>query len=182
MDLKPMIQRALVILIVPMIFLSVYAEAFPRELNLFNMGMRAARKGNLERAAELWSKVIDSNPGSYAAMVNRGVANMKRGFVIKGIDDWRKAVDLAPIFAFQTDCGDYVQGFKGNGSVNFVRPLEIDPDHVASVMMAGALCLDLGKHEEAISLFSKSIELTKNPLLKNRLDHWAKSLSDYCAN
>lgn len=178
MELNPIIYRILVVICCHVVCFSVCVGAFPRQANLFEMGMKAAHQGDLEKATELWSKVIDNDPNSYAARVNRGVANIRRGFVIKGIDDWRRAIDLAPVFAFQTDCGEYLQGFKGKGNVDFVRSLEIDPDHVASVVMTGALCLDLGKQEEAKNLFIKSIELTKNPLLKNRLDHWAKSLSD----
>jgi tetratricopeptide (TPR) repeat protein len=144
--------------------------------HIFDKGLAAARKGDLPKAILLWSRVIELRPDSYAARINRGFALIKSGHVIKGVNDWSESIDLAPSFAFQTHCSDYALGFKGNGPVKFVRPIELDPEHVASVIMAGALCLDLGRRDQAKDLFEKSIDLTRNPLLKNRFDHWAKSL------
>ena len=43
-------------------------------------------------------------------------------------------------------------------------------------MMIGALYLDLGRDETAIEVYQLSSGLTRNPMLKNHLNHWIKQL------
>jgi tetratricopeptide (TPR) repeat protein len=158
--------------------LILYASAVSASVSdLFERGLKAARQGDLSRAILIWSEVIEKSPDSYAPRLNRGVAHIKSGFIVRGIQDWRKAMDLAPIFAYPTDCGEFVQGFKGRGNVDFVKSVELDQGLVVSVAMAGATLIDLGKSDQAADLYNKSMELTRNPLLKNRFAHWANSLS-----
>lgn len=143
----------------------------------FEHGLRALREGDPHRAIESWTLVIAKNPQSYAAHVNRGSAYLRVGYILKGITDWHKARDLAPVFAYATYTGDFVRQASGNTDMlNYAASLELDPEHIASVVMTGATYLDLGRTREAVELFQKSMDLTKNPLLKSRFDHWVKIL------
>lgn len=143
----------------------------------FEPAFQALREGRVHEAIESWSRVIARHPQSYAAYVNRGSAYMRAGHILKGVTDWHKARDLAPFFAYATYTGDFTRQASGNTAVlNYAVSLELEPDHVASVVMTGAAYLDLGRTEEAVELFRKSMDLTKNPLLKNHFDHWAKTL------
>jgi tetratricopeptide (TPR) repeat protein len=143
----------------------------------FHSGTKAARAGDLQKAIRLWSKVIRKHPKSYAAHVNRGTAYLMTGHVIKGIRDWHKAKEYGPIFAYGVYGADFIDQAPGNKKIlNFAKPLELDPDYVAVVAMTGITCLDLGRTEEALKLYRRSMELTRNPLLKNHFDHWIKSI------
>ncbi len=140
-------------------------------------GLQAIRSGDVKRAIQIWTVAINRNPKSYAAYVNRGSAYIKAGFVFKGIADWDEARKLSPIFAFGLYSGGYIRQASGNASIlNYAAPLELDPDHIPSVAMMGVTYLDLGLDKLAVNLYRKSKNLTKNPLLKNHLDHWIESL------
>lgn len=139
----------------------------------------AAQAGNLNRAAELWTRELKRNPKSYAAYVNRGTARLLSGHVLLGVEDWNCAVQYMPVFAFGVYRTDFIEEAEGNRAVlNFAKSLEIDPDYIPSIAMMAAAYLDLGKDRMAADLFRKSIDLTRNPLLKNLLFHWAKSIEE----
>ncbi|MFH1115619.1 MAG: tetratricopeptide repeat protein [Pseudomonadota bacterium] len=140
-------------------------------------GLQALRSGDVERAIRLWTTAIDRNPKSYAAHVNRGSAYIQSGYVFRGITDWHQARKLSPMFAFGLYGGGFIMQASGNTSMlNYAAPLELDPDHIASVIMTGVTFLDLGLDETAAALYRKSMDLTKNPLLKNYLEHWIETL------
>lgn len=143
----------------------------------FLMAVKAADAGELERAAVLFGKAIKRNPLSYSAHVNRGSVLLRSGYVLSGISDWHRARDLAPMFAYAVYTGDLIRSSLAKGSfLEFALSTELDPDHVASVMMMGVAYMDLGHQEKALELFKKSSDLTRNPLLKNNWEYWAKSL------
>lgn len=148
--------------------------AAPDELR---QGIEAARNGRLDKATELWSRTIEKDPKCYAAWVNRGSAHIKRGYVYKGIMDWHRANQLSPIFAYGVYTGEFVRhAAAGRPILNYAVSIELDPEHFPSVAMMGVTLLDLGLTKMAVELFRKSIDLTKNPLVKSQLDYWANSL------
>lgn len=136
-------------------------------------GLRALRGGRVEAAISLWTKAIQKNPKSYAAHVNRGSAYLLSGYVLRGIRDWYEAESLCPLFAYAVFDGEFIPEASHNAAMlNYAASLELDPDHVASVLMMGVAYLDFGLPERAAELYRKSIDLTKNPLLKSQFDHW----------
>ena len=143
----------------------------------FESGLRAANAGDLDGAINLWTAEIQRNPRGYEALVNRGTAQLRNGRILQGIRDWYGARNLTPTFAYAFASGDFINVPRGtNRSLSFVKALEIDPDFSAAVILAGATYLDLGRKKLAAELFRKSIELTKNPMLKNELDYWVKGI------
>jgi tetratricopeptide (TPR) repeat protein len=145
--------------------------------------MDAARSGQLGRAIELWTRALGADPKSYAAYANRGSAYLETGHVLKGIEDWHRARKYAPIFAYGLYTPDFVdRASRNRRMLNYARPLEIDPDHIPSVAMMGIAYLDLGRDSIAVELYRKSIELTRNPLLKNHLHHWVESIRSSSGN
>jgi tetratricopeptide (TPR) repeat protein len=142
-----------------------------------NEGVRAVLAGQWERAIEFWTKTIEKNPKSYVAHVNRGSAYMRSGHVLKAISDWHKARELSPAFAYAVFTGDFIiQNTSDSPLLNYAVSLELEPDHVPSVIMAGSTYQDLGQTEKAAALYRKSIDLTKNPLLKSFFDHWTTTM------
>jgi tetratricopeptide (TPR) repeat protein len=145
--------------------------------NEIDEGLKAARAGQIERAIQLWTKAIQRNPRSYVAHVNRGSAYLRTGYVWKGISDWHRARELSPPFVYALYTGDFVtQAAADSSLLNYAVSLELEPDHVASVIMMGTAYQDLGRKERATELYRKSVDLTRNPLLKSSLDHWATTL------
>jgi len=145
--------------------------------NEIDQGLQAIRSGDVDLAIQLWTTAINTNPKSYAAHVNRGSAHIQAGFVFKGVKDWHKALKLSPVFAFGLYSGGYIRQASGNASMlNYAASLELDPDHIPSVVMMGAMYLDLGLENTALDLYRKSKDLTKNPLLKSHLEHWVETL------
>lgn len=137
-------------------------------------------KPNIERAIESWTRVIRRNPRSYEAYVNRGSAQFLRGYVLGGIVDWHYANELAPVFAYAFYTGDFITQAAGRGRLlHYALSTELDPDRIASVVMAGAMYLDLGQKEKAAELFRKSADLTKNPLLKSELEYWVHLIESH---
>jgi tetratricopeptide (TPR) repeat protein len=142
-----------------------------------NEGAQAILAGEWDRAIAFWSKVIRKNPKSYVAHVNRGSAYMRSGHVLKAVSDWHKARELSPDFAYAVYTGDFIiQNSTDNRIFNYAVSLELEPDHVPSVIMAGSTYLDLGQTEKAAALYRQSIDLTKNPLLKSIFDHWITTM------
>lgn len=156
---------------------SVVVPCKVEAVSTFERGMEAARAGHLNRAIQLWTRVIRSDPRSYAAYVNRGSAYLQSGHVLKGVEDWSEARKYAPIFAYGLYLSDYIkEASRNRRMLNFAKPLELDPDYVPSVAMMGIAYLDLGRDRLAVKLYRKSIDLTRNPMLKNHLHHWVESI------
>ncbi len=140
-------------------------------------GIAEARSGRLEAAIETWTKVIEKRPKCYAAHVNRGSAYMLTGHVFRGILDWNRARSMSPMYAYGVYFSDFItETPKNKDMLNFVASLELEPDHVASVLMMGATFLDVGRKDKAAQLFRNSVDLTKNPILKNDFEYWAASI------
>jgi tetratricopeptide (TPR) repeat protein len=143
----------------------------------FREGLDAAKAGRLEVAIEKWSKALERNPQSYPARANRGAAYMLTGHVSKAVDDWHEARKLAPLFAYSVYGGLFIPEVSRNaGMLNYAMSIELEPDYFPSVCMTGSMYLDFGQTQKASELFRKSIDLTRNPLLKTYLEYWAESL------
>ncbi|MBI5251621.1 MAG: tetratricopeptide repeat protein [Desulfomonile tiedjei] len=144
--------------------------------NDFEKGLAAARSGQMDLAITLWTKMIERHPKSYEAHVNRGKAYIYMGRVFKGVTDWHRARELAPVFAYGVYSGDFIRASSDGKLLSFVAPLELDPDYLPSVFMTAVTYLDVGRTDRALELYRKSIDLTTNPLLKSYFDHWAGSI------
>jgi tetratricopeptide (TPR) repeat protein len=148
-----------------------------RASNDMSEGVKAVLAGQWERAIEFWTKAIQKDPKSYVAHVNRGSAYMRSGHVLKAVSDWHKARELSPAFAYAVFTGDFIiQNTSDNPILNYAVSLELEPDHITSVIMIGSTYQDLGHTEKAATLYRKSIDLTKNPLLKSFFDHWITTM------
>jgi tetratricopeptide (TPR) repeat protein len=155
--------------------LLVAIPAYPTEF--YDEGLTRADAVKTERAVESWTRVIRRNPRSYEAYVNRGSAYFLRGHVFRGVMDWNRASELAPVFAYALFTGEFITQSAGRGRLlNYAVSIELDPDRIASVLMIGAMYLDIGQDAKAAELFRKSANLTKNPLLKSELDYWVHLL------
>jgi len=142
-----------------------------------SQGIVAACSGQLDKAVKLWTRIINKQPRSYAAYVNRGTAFMMSGHVRRGIEDWHLAWKYSTIFAYGYYSPDFINEAPENQRMlTYAKSLELDPDHFVSVAVVGGTYQDVGRPKIAAELFRKSIDLTKNPMLKNQLHYWIKSI------
>ncbi len=143
----------------------------------FDMASDRIKEGRLEDAVRLLDSFLVKKPKSYAAHINRGSALFYQGYVYRGVVDWHKARDLAPLFALGSFTGEIVWFDEPRGPyLNYVASIEMYPDHAATVNMLGATYLDLGLVEKALDLYRKSADLTSNPLFKADLEWWSYTL------
>jgi tetratricopeptide (TPR) repeat protein len=163
-----------------LLLLAVFGAGFPCLVDAsqeFREGMDAARAGRLDVAIEKWTRAIERNPQSYPARANRGTAYMLSGHVLRAVQDWHEAKKLAPVFAYSVYGGLFIPEVSRNAAMlNYAMPIELEPDYFPSVCMAGSMYLDFGETQKALELFNKSIDLTRNPLLKSYLEYWVESL------
>jgi len=102
---------------------------------------------------------------------------MSSGLVYHAILDWHRARELSPLLAYAVAIEDFLAEEAGNTALlNYTKIIELDPDYVASVVMTGSLYLDLGQNSRAVNLFRKSVDLTRNPLLKTHFEYWIESV------
>lgn len=170
-------------LIVLVLVAAFVCPAASEASELFEEALYQANQGHLERAVDLWTRFIQRHPKSYAAYANRGTAHLWTGHVYKGIMDWHRAKDLSPLFAYAVYNARFIPDAERNSTMlNYAIPLELEPDYYPSVHMTGSLLQDLGRTDKAVIIFRKSIDLTKNPLLKSHLEYWATSLEPKTAH
>ncbi|MBI5570194.1 MAG: tetratricopeptide repeat protein [Desulfomonile tiedjei] len=144
---------------------------------IYQQALAESRAGRPDTALVLWNRVIQRNPKSYGAHVNRGMVYMGSGLVYHAIMDWHRARELSPLFAYGVAIEGFLDEESGNTALlNYAKTIELDPDYAASVMMTGSLYLDLGQNAKAVTLFRKSVELTRNPLLKSYFEYWIESV------
>ncbi len=176
-DIYFLTQSIKVILSILVVLAIISFESVNCSADSFVDGIRDAKAGKLDRAVEAWTRVIRRNPRSYEAYMNRGSANMCSGYVFRGIIDWSIARELSPLFAYAVFTGDFIrQTSRKSPFLNYAVSVELDPDYIGSVLMMGVTYLDLGLTVMTADLYTKSADLTRNPLLKSQLDYWAKSL------
>lgn len=166
-------------LIVVMWVGGVASPAIGHASELFQEALYHANEGRLDQAIDLWTRFIRRHPKSYAAYANRGTAYLWTGHVYKGIMDWDRARELSPLFAYAVYNARFIPEAEHNSTMlNYTISLELEPDYYPSVHMTASLLLDLGRPDKAANMFRKSIDLTKNPLLKSHLEHWADALDN----
>ncbi|MGC8659465.1 MAG: tetratricopeptide repeat protein [Desulfomonilaceae bacterium] len=159
-----------------MAFVSIVWLA-PAMADDFSKGVDALDSGNHELAVRFFSSYLSRKPGTYEALVNRGTAFARSGHVFRAIADWHGAVELAPTFAYAFYSDDVVrQVTPRKKPVRYVASLELFPERAVSVIMTGALLLDLGLTGPAIDLFRMSTTLTRDPIFKTDLEYWIKTL------
>lgn len=175
---KAMIKLTIIVclVVVAPFFQAKAAEAI--SASDFDLASAAIRDGRLEHAIKLLDSYIIKNPKSYPAHINRGSALFYSGYVSRAVDDWHKAKNLAPLFAFGVFTGEIVWQSAPRGNyLDYVASIELYPDHVATINMLGATYLDFGLNKKALDLFRKSAELTANPLFKTDLEWWSYTLN-----
>ncbi len=155
---------------------SLYFGLESCKADLFDRGIASARDGNLQEAIHLWSRYLKTHPQSYPALVNRGSAYFLTGQIFNGVLDWHKSAKYCPPFAYAYCPGNFIVRSQGR-MLGYVTPQEMEPDLTPSVIMIGALYEECGRRDLAVELYTKAIDLTRNPVLKSRFESAVEAIS-----
>jgi len=110
----------------------------------------------------LWSYVIEKNPESYVAHINRGCAYAQNGMDALALKDFNRAVDIAPhIATAYYDCGVVFQdGRRYHQALeNYNRAIDIDSQYANAYNNRAIVLSLLGYYVSAIQDCSRVIAL-----------------------
>ena len=118
----------------------------------YNRGLAYGRKGELDKAIQDFSKVIDWNDNYAAAYYNRGLAYGRKGELDKAIQDFSKAIDLKPAYAeaYNYRGNAYAQKADSDRAIqDYNKAIELSPEYAAVYYNRGLAFLRLQQWENA---------------------------------
>ena len=118
--------------------------------------------GQIDKAIDTYSHVLDLNASDADTYFNRGLAYHDKGDLDRAIGDYTKAVELRPDFAWAYTNRGLVYKSKGNFDLaigDHNRAIELKPDHADAYFNRGNAYQDKGDFDRAIGDYTKAIEL-----------------------
>ena len=131
----------------------------------YNLGLVLLRERNFEKAREQFTTALQSLPRDPMIWNGLGVANINLGKPDEAISNYRKALELNPLYADAfTDLGAaYLSTGKFAESVEASeKALRYRPDVAESHATLGAALWNLGRSDESIMNNRKAVELNPN--------------------
>ena len=130
---------------------------------IFQQGNFLMMIGQIDKAIEAYSHVIQRSPNNVATYINRGIAYHRKGEFSRAIDDLNKAIELNPGFALAynnrgttySDIGAYNRAIE-----DYSNAIELKPDYAIAYYGRGAAYQRKGEQDRAIADYCKAIELT----------------------
>ncbi len=145
--------------------------------SLHMLGLLAYQSGNFEEAVDLISQAIAENATEAKLYADRGVAFRKLKKFNLALEDYQRALELAPNF-FQA----YV--YKGNlfkelgqfdqSVENYEQAISLNPNDPRVQLSLANTLQALERHEEAAKCFQKVVQLTPND--SSAYNNWGVSL------
>lgn len=138
-------------------------KALTEIIHYMNQGENAYEKGEMEKAIEIYTKIIKLKPDSAEAHYMLGNAYSANGDQISAIDHFEKAVELRT---------DYYEAFNNLGRAlrrygdwdasikHIAKALEINPKFVTAIINLGHAYLRKGDLTKAVSWYQKSIDMS----------------------
>ena len=140
----------------------------------FALASDAEERGDYKAAADIYSEIIRKYPTSAQAYNNRGVANETMGRIVPALEDYRRAIELAPNSPVSYACS--AQLFAKVGAYDlaaddFERAVQVGPDYAPAWggygwMLATATDPKVRDGHRAIRYATKACELSawKDPI------------------
>jgi WD40 repeat protein/tetratricopeptide (TPR) repeat protein len=128
-----------------------------------NLGMAAARKGQIDEAIACYQKAIELEAEFAPAYLSLGaiLCDVKRDYD-GAIASFRKAIELSPMFAAaHTNLGIALMG-KGQSDeaeASLRKAIELNPMFAAAHFTLGNALAAQGQSDEAIACYQKAVEL-----------------------
>ena len=119
-------------------------------------------KGNFEKCANHYSKILSLAPENVYTVRNLGLVNMRLGLQKEAEDHFKKAIELNPndgYSHFLLGVYYYRIGMDDAAIASIDRGLKISPDNAKAHHYLGAICIKQGLREKAIKEFESVIAL-----------------------
>ncbi len=144
---------------------------FPTEAQLqegekiAQMALEAAERGDFATAETLWTDLIARFPSNPAVWSNRGNTRVSQNKIEAAIEDYNKAIQLAPDaptpylnrgVAYEA-LGKYEEAIA-----DYQRVLELSPEDAMAYNNLGNANAGLGRWEEALKYYQKATEIAPN--------------------
>lgn len=124
----------------------------------------ALKKGQLDKAIELYSIALKNFPDDPNLVSDRGVAYIHKNDEVKCFIDLNRAVQLQPNYAFRYACRAFAfNHFKNIDAAikDYERAIELDPDDSVAHNNLGLLLEQKGYRKEAEERFDRADKLSK---------------------
>ena len=139
--------------------------AAPRDTDVLLFLGDLRRAGNQSaQALAAYDKVLSINPAHRSAYVEKAYLEIGMGRFVEAQASLDAAKDIAPasvLVAYTQALLDFSQGKNADAQVSLQKVLRVAPEHMPTVLLAGALCLNLGSLHQAEHHLRHYLE--KNP-------------------
>jgi len=135
---------------------------------ILNLAVNVQVKGNLQKAEDLYSGILDKEPENINALHLLGVVKYQQNNFEKAVEFIKKAIELNPNIAlFYGNLGMVYDklGNEEESIESFEKAIEIDPDYPNSYMAyynLGISFMNKREFEKSWKYFNKAIELNKD--------------------
>ena len=139
---------------------------------VFNEAISQLRIGNVDRAIEGFSKLIEAYPNNPLAYFGRGNAYSDKGEYDSAIADYTRAIEINPEFSEAHSNRGEVYRHKGeydSAIADYNIAIEINPKSAPPYNGRGLIYDQRGDHERAIKEFNEGIRLVPDDGLEGFL-------------
>ena len=147
--------------------------AAPRDTDVLLFQGDLRRAGNQSaQALAAYDKVLSINPAHRSAYVEKAYLEIGMGRFVAAQAALDAAKDIAPasvLVAYTQALLDFSQGKNADAQVSLQKVLRVAPEHMPTVLLAGALCLNLGSLHQAEHHLRHYLEKTPHNLYARKL-------------
>ncbi|MGD1872041.1 MAG: tetratricopeptide repeat protein [Mastigocoleus sp.] len=127
-----------------------------------NQAFTVTSKGDFAAAENYWTQILEKFPDNPAALSNRGNAKVSQNKLESAIEDFNRAIEIAPnITDPYLNRGTALEGLGrwSDAIADYNRILDLDPDDAMAYNNRGNAYAGIGNWEEAIANYRKATEI-----------------------
>ncbi|AKG22839.1 tetratricopeptide repeat protein [Calothrix sp. 336/3] len=140
-------------------------EILQQQEELANMAFDATNRGDFATAETYWTQILEKFPENPAVWSNRGNARVSQNKLEAALEDYQKAIELAPnVTDPYLNRGAALEGLGRweEAIADYNHVLEMDPKDAMAYNNRGNAEAGLGKWDIAIADYKKSNEIAPN--------------------
>ncbi len=132
----------------------------------FDEALILLKKGQLDKAKNIFSEILNTEPNNFAAYNNMGNISFLLGNLDEALQNYDKAIKLKPDFAdAHNNRGNVFHKIKKIDAAleSYERAIEINANHVQAISNRGNIFLnELKKIEDAVQSYNTALKLNPN--------------------
>ena len=121
------------------------------------------QNGQLEKAEEIYKRVLQNNPSQSDAQYLIGVIALQKNNTEKAIELFEKAILINPRAYYYYDCAQAYNklGNKESAISSYQQAIALKDDYLEANNNIGDILREIGRHDEAIQYFKKTIQINE---------------------